>query len=60
MDPTKPKPQPWPSEAQMPPGPGMPEESLQLWDADGWSCASMVIARELSGTIAPQRLSKIQ
>jgi hypothetical protein len=34
----------WPSEAQMPAGPGLPDPPLQLWDADGWSHASLVIA----------------
>jgi hypothetical protein len=33
----------WPSEAQMPTGPGLPDQPLQLWDADGWSHASVVI-----------------
>lgn len=34
----------WPNEAQMPAGPGLPDSPLQLWDADGWSHASLVIA----------------
>lgn len=48
----------WPSEAQMPAGPGLPDPSLQLWDADGWSHASLVIApREPrgEGIAAPPR-----
>lgn len=35
----------WPGEAQMPAGPGLPEAPLQLWEADGWSHASLEIAR---------------
>lgn len=46
----------WPSEAQMPVGHGLPDSPLQLWEADGWSHASLVIAppeAEANGSARP-------